>query len=236
MIFDPVRPQGANVVGSVERRQYRSLTFDEANRPAESVGDDQNVAEQNGGVRLVAAHGLQRRFDRQFRRIAEAQEVRLTRAQALILRQIPPGLAHEPERRPIANLSAQRLQQALFHRCDRNQRCRPIGTCASGRYHETRIFLGGDCCYRRAAAACEWPGDALITKGASGRKPTPQPSRTCLPSVAFEILQLVVATGRNLSRFCFQMDRESARPVWHALDDSVDAPLFAAGQSGIPNR
>ena len=97
-----------NVVDSVEWLQHRSLTFDEANRPAQSVRYHQDVAEQNGCIGLVAAHGLQRRFDRQFRRVAELEEVRLTRAQALILRQIPPGLAHEPERRPVADLSAQR--------------------------------------------------------------------------------------------------------------------------------
>ena len=82
MIFDPLRLQRANVVDAAERLQYRSLTFDETYRAAESVGDDQDVAEQDGGIRPIAAHGLQRRFDRQVRSVAEPQEVRLLFAQA----------------------------------------------------------------------------------------------------------------------------------------------------------
>jgi hypothetical protein len=108
VLLDPVRPQSANVVDAVKRLQDRSLTFDEGKRPAQSVRDHQDIAEQDGCIGLVAAQGLQRRFDGEFRRVAEPQEIRLPLAQALILRQIPARLAHEPERRSIADLSTQR--------------------------------------------------------------------------------------------------------------------------------
>jgi hypothetical protein len=63
------------------------------------VGNDENVAEQNGGVHAISAQRLQRRLAGEVRRIAELKEVALPFPKGAIFRQVAAGLAHQPERR-----------------------------------------------------------------------------------------------------------------------------------------
>eukprot|EP00657_Telonema_sp_P-1_P007317 TRINITY_DN27106_c0_g1_i1.p1 TRINITY_DN27106_c0_g1~~TRINITY_DN27106_c0_g1_i1.p1 ORF type:complete len:119 (-),score=22.92 TRINITY_DN27106_c0_g1_i1:25-381(-) len=74
---------------------------------------DRDVGEQYRGIHAKAADWLQRHFLSQIRAIAEVQKITGLRPRGTIFRQVPPRLAHEPERWPIHGLALQRRQKPL---------------------------------------------------------------------------------------------------------------------------
>ncbi len=115
-LIQPLWVEGRNLLGPQQPFQHRALTLDEAHGAAQGVRDDQDVAEQDSRVHSIPAQRLQRRLDAKCRCIAEAEEVRGPPAQPLVLGEIAPGLAEEPERRPIRRLVGKGAQQALAQR------------------------------------------------------------------------------------------------------------------------
>jgi hypothetical protein len=63
------------------------------------------------------AHRLQRGLDRQGWGEAKIQERSCLFAKGAIFRQVAPGLAHEPEGRPVQRVSGKRLQEWLGLDC-----------------------------------------------------------------------------------------------------------------------
>ena len=115
-LVQPLSIEAGDLLGAKQPLQHRTLAFDETDGAPQRVRDDQDVAEQDGRVHPIAAQRLQRRLDAERRGVAEAEEIRGPPAQLLVLGEIAPGLAEEPERRPIRRLIGEGAQQALAQR------------------------------------------------------------------------------------------------------------------------
>ena len=83
---------------------------------AESVGDDQNIAEQDGGVETKSANWLERRFRRQSWRVAKIQEAFGFGADGAIFGEITSSLAHEPDGRLVDGMAIQCRQKWFLGR------------------------------------------------------------------------------------------------------------------------
>ena len=103
-----------HVVGRSQRREPRPLALAELDRLAHGIRNDQDIGEQDGGVEAEAAYRLQRRLDRELRRVAEFEEAWRPRPQCAVFRQIPACLAHQPDRDAIDRLAQQGPDQRLF--------------------------------------------------------------------------------------------------------------------------
>ncbi len=85
----------------VERRdglEPGPLALLEPDLLAERVRDHQDVGEQDRRVEPETAYRLQRHLDGVVRRIAHVEEPACTGARLLVLGQVPPRLAHQPDR------------------------------------------------------------------------------------------------------------------------------------------
>ena len=72
----------------------------------------EDVGEHDGGVERVAIERFECGARRQLRVLADVPEAVLG-AQCAIARKIAPGLAHQPHRRPVERIAAQRRQKSL---------------------------------------------------------------------------------------------------------------------------
>ncbi len=111
--------------GEIRRSRHggkpRPLAFDEAQIRAEGLGHQQDVGEEDRRVEVVAADRLQRHLGGEIGGVAEIEEAASRCPDLAILRQIPAGLAHHPDRRNRQPLAGQRTQQgfglASCHAC-----------------------------------------------------------------------------------------------------------------------
>ncbi len=82
-----------------QRVELRSLALLEPDFLAERVGDHQDVGKDDRRIEPEAPDRLQGHLDRLVRRVAEFEKRLGRRADGAILRQIAPGLPHQPDRR-----------------------------------------------------------------------------------------------------------------------------------------
>ena len=90
----------------------RAFAGTEADAEAHRERHHENVGEHDGGVELVAIERLERGARRQLRVLADIPEA-VFGAKCAITRQVAPGLAHQPHRRPVERIAAQRRQKSL---------------------------------------------------------------------------------------------------------------------------
>ena len=89
----------AEVGGIGQRFELGTFAFLEPDLLAERIGHHEDVGEDDGGIEPEPPHRLQRDLDRLVRRVAEFEERARRRPDGAILRQVAPGLAHQPDRR-----------------------------------------------------------------------------------------------------------------------------------------
>ena len=96
----------------------------------------QNIGKQDGGIKAVAADGLQGNLCRQFGIVAQFQEIARQRAGGAVFGQVAASLAHHPDRRVGKNLAFECAQNGFGHRNP------PL--CAMGRMAGA-VCQGGSC-------------------------------------------------------------------------------------------
>ena len=101
----------AEISGIGQRFELGTFAFLEPDFLAERVGNHEDVGKDDGGIEPEAAYRLQGDLDRLVGRVAELEERACRRPDRAILRQIAPGLAHQPDRRRRKARSGQRLQE-----------------------------------------------------------------------------------------------------------------------------
>ena len=106
----------ARCAGSSMRGKARAFAGLERDGLAQRVRDDEDVAEDDGGVEAEAADGLQRDFRRLRRVVAERQEIGRRGAQFAVLGQITAGLPHEPDGRAREGLSIENAHEPALRR------------------------------------------------------------------------------------------------------------------------
>ncbi len=74
-----------------------------------------DVGEHHGGVHVVPPDGLKRHLGGELGRPVDLEEGVL-RADLAVLRQRPPRLPHEPDRRPLGRLAPRGAHEERFHR------------------------------------------------------------------------------------------------------------------------
>jgi hypothetical protein len=74
-------------------------------------GDLRKVREEDGGIERETADRLQGDLDGMLGRIAEPHHAPGGLTDPVILGQVPPGLPHQPDRRPLGPLSSERAQE-----------------------------------------------------------------------------------------------------------------------------
>jgi hypothetical protein len=114
-----VQARGAQEFRDVRRRadggrQHRPVAGPVLQRLAQRGGDLRQIGEENGGIEREAANRLKGDLDRVLGRVAELQHAPGRLADPVILGQVPPGLPHQPDRRPLGPLSRERPQQQLL--------------------------------------------------------------------------------------------------------------------------
>jgi hypothetical protein len=77
------------------------------------VRDDEDVRKEDRAVEAEAPDRLQRHFGRGLGIVAELEEATLGLPQRAIFGQVPPRLAHQPQRRAILPHPAQRREQGF---------------------------------------------------------------------------------------------------------------------------
>ncbi len=93
----------------------RPLAGLEADALPESVGQHEDVGEQDRRVEAEAPNRLQGRLDGEPRRVAKIEERGCRRAQLPIFRQIASGLPHQPHRRAFLALAGERGEEGFGH-------------------------------------------------------------------------------------------------------------------------
>ena len=91
----------------------RALALFEAEPQTHCIGYRQDVREKNRSIKIKPLQRLERYFAGEFRRFAKRQEVSRSCTGGTVLRKIPAGLAHDPDRGTVNVLSAQRPHQAV---------------------------------------------------------------------------------------------------------------------------
>ena len=86
-------------------RENRAVAGGEDQLRAHRLERQQDVGEEDCRVHAEDVHRLHCDLGRQLRRLAQGQEVR-PRPHRAVLRQVAPGLAHDPDRRPLGRLAA----------------------------------------------------------------------------------------------------------------------------------
>ena len=81
----------------LDGRQSRSFAGDKPEVRAQRLRQQQNVGEQNRGIKSIAADRLQRDLGRQFGIVTERQEIPGLRTGRPIFRQVASRLAHHPD-------------------------------------------------------------------------------------------------------------------------------------------
>jgi hypothetical protein len=91
----------------------RTLAGNEIQFEAHGIRDRQDVGEDDRRVQREAAQRLQGHFAGQFRRLAQVHEAAGLRARREVFGQVTTCLAHDPDRRAVDRLAAERPQQEI---------------------------------------------------------------------------------------------------------------------------
>jgi hypothetical protein len=94
-----------------QRLELRPFAFLEPDLLPQRIRHHQDVGEDDRRIELVAADRLQRDLDGFFRRVAEFEKGSRGGADGAILRQVAPGLAHQPDRRHRKALPGQGFEE-----------------------------------------------------------------------------------------------------------------------------
>ena len=113
--MEPSGGQAGDTGGVGHRLQLRPFALDIVQRPAQRMRHHQDVGEQDRRVQPVAADRLQRHFGGQSGVVAEVQEAAGPGPDSAVFRQVAPGLAHQPDRRPGQDLAGQGAEEGLHH-------------------------------------------------------------------------------------------------------------------------
>src|SRR5215471_4110523 len=93
------RVQASKFGRGADRIKPRALAFDKVHGLIERVGHDKDIGKHDGSVEIEATDRLQGHFGSELWRIAQLQEVARSGPDRTILRQVAPGLPHQPNRR-----------------------------------------------------------------------------------------------------------------------------------------
>ena len=95
-------------------RELRPLVFEDELH-AHRFRDDEDVAEEDGRVDAEYVDRLQRHFGGEIGRLAELEETDFL-ADGTVLRQVAPGLPHQPDRRLVDRSPETGLDEPVGHR------------------------------------------------------------------------------------------------------------------------
>ena len=93
--------------------ETRTFAFGEREPEPHGVGDGEDVRENNRRVERKALERLQRHFRSERGRLRQREKASGARARGVVLRQVAPGLAHQPDRRVLGRLAGERAQQRI---------------------------------------------------------------------------------------------------------------------------
>ena len=96
--------------------ENRALTRHKFQSKSHCVRHRQDVGEENRCIKIKAIHGLQRHFRRVLGRMGQIQEAPRLLARCPVLRQEPPGLTHQPDRRIGNRFLLQRLEKIVINK------------------------------------------------------------------------------------------------------------------------
>ena len=105
--------QSRQILRLPDRLQPGALALLEPDLLSQRQRHDQDVGEDDGGVQVEAPQRLQGRLGGQIRPKAEVDEVLGFGPHLTILRQIAPGLPHQPDRQALGRLPFETLQKGL---------------------------------------------------------------------------------------------------------------------------
>ena len=158
--------------GAHRRSEPGSLSLHELEPKPHRPGDGQDVGEEDGGVEREPAQRLQGDLAGELRRAAQREEAAGARPRRPVLREIAPGLAHEPDGSAVHGFSRQRPQQTVVHRSCLSLCARPargIGTGSAGGCSPAgipppcpRVVYPGLPAAPRPGSACAFPAPADI--------------------------------------------------------------------------
>ena len=94
--------------------EARPFADGKAQAQAHGVGHGEDVAEQDGCVQRVTLQRLQRDFRGEVHVGGQAHEAARFRTRSAVLRQVTPGLAHQPDRRVVRGLAHAGTQKAVI--------------------------------------------------------------------------------------------------------------------------
>src|SRR5436190_11680085 len=103
--------QPRHLLRRIQRIEPRAFAGLEAYGAAERIGNDEDVGKDDRGIEVETADRLQRHFGGIFRRKAQIEEAARLGAQLAILRQVPAGLPHHPDRRYRLSTARQYLEK-----------------------------------------------------------------------------------------------------------------------------
>ena len=131
--------------------EARPFALGEVQPQAHGVGHGEDVGEQDRRIEREALERLQRHLARQLGRLAQGEEAPGARARGVVLGQVAPGLAHQPDRRVRGGLAPQRAQESVVG----EGRVHPaILPARPRRFSRRRSSPPAAMAVREAAAAC----------------------------------------------------------------------------------
>ncbi len=108
-------PEPLHVRGGADRlRHHRADPVHELDVDPHREDRGHDVREHHGRVDAVAAYRLERHLGAELRPLADLEE-RVALADRAVLRQRPPRLPHEPDRRPLDRFTARGADEKRFH-------------------------------------------------------------------------------------------------------------------------
>ena len=105
-----------DVATLADRMRQDRTTLVEHEREPHRLQRQEDVTEHDGGVDVEAPHRLQRYFGGELGVAHQLEEATGLGSNRVVLGQIPPGLTHQPDRRPRQGLTPQRAQEQLLDR------------------------------------------------------------------------------------------------------------------------
>src|SRR5262249_23618598 len=114
-------PQLAQTFGTVDHIKPRPISRTEFDALPKRIRNDQNIGEQDCGIKAESSNRLQCNFRCQFWIKTEVEEITHLLPQRTILRKISSGLPHQPDRRDDPFFSNEELPQRFGHRFTRGR-------------------------------------------------------------------------------------------------------------------
>ena len=104
------------LLGAHGALELRALALGEVEAQPHRVGDGEDVGEEDGRVEREALQRLQRHLAGELGVLREGEEAAGLPARGVVLREVAPGLAHDPDRRVVGGLAQQGAQEVVvFH-------------------------------------------------------------------------------------------------------------------------